>query len=428
MRAAFYECDVTPPLGGYMPGYGRKQIADDVFERLYSKALVIENDGEYVAIIAIDTCGMPGDMHDIVTKRIYEYTGIKPENISISSNHTHRGAPISDTPEIKCYADSTYRDVFYRLTADAAILAYKRLEESEVKIKFGKVTVPGICYCRNGELADGTYMTHIADRDDVVRLLGDVDEDLSVVYFEKDNKPIGAIINYSCHQDTTGGVPGYSGDFASVMSEHLKEKYGQQFVSLFLLGACGDVNANEHGKEKKFPTKYKHRIIGKMLADGCAEAINSAEEIKGTIGAHKEKIVVKKREESMEDTIEKIKRNLEDKKIVRSQRLLFYATTNDTSETELYMQGIKIGDILLSFFPGEQYVNTGRKVKENSPFKANIIVELSNSPLGYVPTKDLYVEQSNLYEMTLSYGSNLVPEASEIFAKKALEIADKLYN
>jgi len=26
MRAAFYECDVTPPLGGYMPGYGRNKL------------------------------------------------------------------------------------------------------------------------------------------------------------------------------------------------------------------------------------------------------------------------------------------------------------------------------------------------------------------------------------------------------------------
>ena len=142
MRAAFYECDVTPPLGGFMWGHYKEHRALDVIQRLYAKAVVIENNGELCAIVTIDTCIIPEEMHGIVTKRIYDFTGIKPEKVCIASNHTHLGAPVSDGAEVGCYADSTYKDVFFRLCADAVILAYGRLEE--VTLSFAEPVIDGI--------------------------------------------------------------------------------------------------------------------------------------------------------------------------------------------------------------------------------------------------------------------------------------------
>ena len=65
MRAAFYECDVTPPLGGYMSGHYRKDLAEDVIDKLYAKALVVESDGELVAIVTVDTLIVPEEMREI---------------------------------------------------------------------------------------------------------------------------------------------------------------------------------------------------------------------------------------------------------------------------------------------------------------------------------------------------------------------------
>ncbi len=45
-----------------------------------------------------------------------------------------------------CLAENTYVDVFYRLTADAVILAYKRMEE--VTVTFGKTREEGVPFCR----------------------------------------------------------------------------------------------------------------------------------------------------------------------------------------------------------------------------------------------------------------------------------------
>ena len=48
MRAGFYECDITPPLGGFMWGHYRLINAKEVYNKLYARAAVVENEGKVV--------------------------------------------------------------------------------------------------------------------------------------------------------------------------------------------------------------------------------------------------------------------------------------------------------------------------------------------------------------------------------------------
>jgi hypothetical protein len=158
MRIGFYESDITPPLGGFLWGHYHDVRATGVMDRLYARAAVLEGeDGTCAAFVTVDSCALPPMIHDIVTKRIEEYTGIPASNVCISSNHTHWGAPVSDSPEIGCFADETYRDVFFRLTADAVTLAYRRLAPAEAF--YGEGEADGIAFSRNYILKDGRVVT-----------------------------------------------------------------------------------------------------------------------------------------------------------------------------------------------------------------------------------------------------------------------------
>lgn len=421
MRAAFYECDITPPLGGYMWGYYCKRNADDVAENLYAKALVVEDGGTIAAIVSVDACALPREMHDIVTKRIYEYTGIPAENVCISATHTHKGVPVSDSPEINCFADKSYTDVFYRLTADAVILAYKRLGDDPVEVSFGKGEVTGVAFNRNGMLKDGTLVTQLRGRDNVVCTVGDVDESLNVITFSKGGKKIGAVVNFSCHLDCTGGVRmAYSGDYAAVLSGILKEKYGSDFVSLFLTGACGNVNHINHDKNQPV---NKYTEIGRKVADEALRVIDGSDAVFGTVASSKESITIEKRlpcdaeYQRLVDpeTGEFIER-------MWLQNYMYYETCNDETHTNLKIQVIKIGDICICALPGEIYAKTGLNIKRNSPYKNTIVVENSNTYCGYVPTEDVFVEKCRLYETMLCFHSCLVPGAAEAIEEKALDM------
>lgn len=426
MRVSFYECDITPPIGCFMWGHGTKKIAEDVFERLYAKAAVVEQDGEIMALVCVDTCALPEEMHDIVTKRIQEYTGIGPERVCICSNHTHNGAPVLDTPEVNCFGDAAYKDVFFRLTADAVILAYKRLGEEEAQATFGKSLVDDISFNRNGILTDGTYVTHIRGRENLVRPLGEIDPEVSVLTFEQAGKPVGAIINFACHQCCTGGIKGYSGDFSSEMSRVLKERYGNEFVSLFILGTCGDINHVNHDKNIELP-RFWHREMGKRLAAAVQEAQTSAVRSEGSVAVIKEKIRIARRQATPEYMAKKLEElSQPGGSSLRLRNLIYYQAVNDKEYDELYVMGMKIGDTALYALPGEVYVQFGLDIKHASPFANNIVIENTNAYCGYIPTKNGFDECSLLYEASLSFHSCLIPEAGDMLVEKALEIGREL--
>ncbi len=414
MKAAFYECDITPPLGEYLIGYYRPRYAEDVDSRLYAKAVVIENEGEYAAIVAVDTCHLNPEVHDIVTKRIYEYTGIEPSRVCISSNHTHTGAPVHDDLSAGYKVNQSYLEVFYKLTADAVILAYKRLQECDAE--YATETVEGLAHCRNFLVKGGDVETRFTYGEEIIRPLGEADDTLSVIAFSNNGKKKGAIISYALHSDTLGSNV-YSGDYASVLSEKLKEEYGNDFVSVFLIGTCGDINhINIMGRQN---SRSKCEEIGEKLALGTMNALKHSEPVCGEIACIKEKITIANR------TMDKgsiLKFTKESNNLMHIRNLLLYDNANQKTESTMFLQGIKIGDVCICALPGEIYVDIGHAIKRNAPFKKCIVVENCNSELGYVPTRNAFDGKNKVYECSLCFHSCLVPEAGEIIAEKMSDI------
>jgi len=421
MRAAFYECDITPPLGGYMWGHYRDLRATEVYDRLYAKALVVEDGAEVAAFVVVDTCALPEEMHEIVTGRIREYTGIAPERVCIASNHSHSGASVGTDPATESYGDSTYKDVFYRLTADAVTLAYQRL--TEVDVKFGQTEVQGISFNRDFLREDGTYVTHGRGKPGIVSALDGIDPELPVLMFEKDGKPLGAIINFACHQDCLGSMrSGYSGDYSCILAKRLKEKYGNDFVSLFLLGACGDINHVNPDSSVEIPPLWYHHM-GNILAEAVIKTAETAVPVAGGVKVISRTVEIPRRladPEAVRNTV--IKWLTQQPSLMRARNLLHYEASNRKETSELVIQGFRIGDICLTTLPGEVYTAIGRGIKKNSPFVRNIVVENCNKYCGYIPTKEAFAENSDLYETSLCFHSCLIPEAGEILQKEALDI------
>ena len=422
MRAAFYECDVTPPLGCFLWGHYKPVYAKHVYTNLYAKAVVIEDGGEVTAMVAIDSCSFPPEMHDIVTKRVFEYTGITADKVCITSNHSHSGAPISDSPEIGCHADAEYKDVFFRRCADAIILAYRRLEE--VEVSFSTSEVKGPCFNRDYIRGDGSYGTQPSP--DSIGNLDGVDEELPVLMFKKNEKPVGAIISYALHQCTNKEEKrGYSGDYAAIMSAELKKKYGNDFVSLFAVGTCGDVNHIDPNPENE---RYSYKTLGPILANAVIESQENSVAVEGSVYSKKEYVRVPRRSADPELAQNDIIRLAQDKKgQMRLRNMMYYISRPEPEYTDLAVQCIKIGDTLIACLPGEIYVAYGKEIKEKSPYKHTFVIENCNTYCGYIPTKKAFdPDKNNLYETSLCYHSCHVPEAGEMLVNKALELAAEI--
>lgn len=48
--------------------------AHDIHDKIFAKSLVIEDNGEYAVIVAVDVCEFPDGLFEKVTERIKAYT------------------------------------------------------------------------------------------------------------------------------------------------------------------------------------------------------------------------------------------------------------------------------------------------------------------------------------------------------------------
>ncbi len=424
MKIGLYEADVTPPLGRFLPGYNSRRYGKDVFDHLYTKAAVFEEDGNVGAILVLDACTMTNEIADKIKSRIFEFTGIKPENVCVSCNHTHYGAPIAGSPFLGEPRDESYTDVFLRVAADAVTLAYNRREEAT--LSFGTATVDGISYCRVAELDNGTIITFPRGRTNIKRPLAEPDNEIGVLFIERDGKKIGAISNYSLHQDTTE-FDGYSGDFSSEMSNVLKEKYGHDFVSIFALGCCGDINHVPYDINEEVP---RHRFIGQKVVGGVLEAAEKTSAVADTgVDTSFDTIEVKLRKYTEEDYKKRAIDLLQNYEGIhwRLDRLLGHRSALLPETGTLRVQVMRIGEVGIYMLPGEPFVDYCRQIKEASPYKYTMVMEFSNGVGGYFPTLPCFGENSDIYEASPSTYSNFEPNTGNMLVEKALELGKKIY-
>lgn len=420
MKAAFYESDITPPLGCYMTGYGIDRRAEDVFDRLYSKAVVIENEGEYAVIISVDICEYPEEMHDLVTKRIFEYTGITPDKVCITSTHTHYGAPVTDNPNINCFGDNPYKDVFYRLVADSAILAYKRLNDAS--LYFTSIEAPYLANSRCFVLKDGTLKTFVSDASIIEKPFSKPDDEVSIVFAKQGDKYIGAFYSFGCHQDSAN-QKGYTGDYSSIVAKRLKEKYGPDFVSIYLPGPSGDINhLNPYLEKGKKQNTYIE--IGNALSDAIIKSEENLIKLGGDINIKKELVNIKVRKYST-DEFKKLTSKYKDI-MYRLSNLIYYQNIEKRDSQPLYIQVMSIGDFALFVYPGELFSFYSHHTKKNSPFKYNMVIENSNSYGGYIPTPDAFCEESDLYEIAPAYDAYVEKDAGDILYDRIIGLANEI--
>ena len=425
MRAAFYECDITPPLGGDMPGYYGPNPARDVFERLYAKALVVEDGGSYAAIVTLDTCEVDPSFHEAITRRVEEYTGIPPKDVCVHVTHTHKGAPTEDIPSLGQHYDAAYTDVMVRLAADAVTLAYKRLDTAEGYFALG--SGEGLAFNRNYLLADGSAVSFSAGARPTAGMLSTADTDLPLLLFKRGDEPIGAIFSFACHQDSTGDeTDGYSSDFSGVVARELKKQYGPDFVTLFLMGAAGDSNHIDPERATPYPP-FWHREIGKRLAAELLRIADEATPVGGGVATVKEEITLGLRVANADY----VNRQTAAWKTayaggMRTRNLLRYAEGEQKTEDTLLLQVIRIGEVGIYAFAGEVYADFGRAVKARAGLPHAIVATNCNSHGGYIPTPAAFAPAYDLYETSLCQGSRHTPEAGGQMVEKLLEMEEKL--
>ncbi|MCW2966253.1 MAG: hypothetical protein JWM71_25 [Solirubrobacteraceae bacterium] len=105
LRAGVGRADVTPPTGYFMMGWVSSEAKPvGVWTRLFARAIVLDQNGKKLALVAMDANGIPGGLLAQVADDL-KARGFSQSNILLSASHTHAQAA-------GYYNYSTYDTVF----------------------------------------------------------------------------------------------------------------------------------------------------------------------------------------------------------------------------------------------------------------------------------------------------------------------------
>lgn len=437
LKCAFYESDITPLLYANMPGYFNERPGKDVKDKIYAKAIVAQGaNGVKVAMVSVEANFITEEFCSIARKRIAKFSDIDPKHVTLSATHIHNGGPMVDWGKL-VKSDAQYVRFAAQKAADAVLIANQHLQECRVGYANG--CVDDISFHRIYEMRDGSYQTNPGKYNpDIVKPYAGIDPDVTVMRADdKDGNPIGAVVNFACHQDCVGELA-FSGDYSSQLSKRLKEAYGVDFVTVFFVGTCGNINHFDVHTDKDTVPEY-YRIMGNKLADEVLRVSENLEYSEDdTVAFASKTLSIKKRMVPKEEIpeLKKITRTVtlrEDEEIgsqsdpdqlkcVFAYDLLNYA--KDSAKTKsVPVSFCRIGDNAFYLLPGEVFVQFGQKIKTTTPFKHRFILTNSNGLFGYLPLRNLFMP--TVYESKLGCTSYLEPEAGYKITDAAIALADK---
>jgi neutral ceramidase len=425
MKCGMSEIVITPPLGNFIPGYFHERKSTGIKDDLYAKAMVLEVNNDTVAFIVLDIIDLTRKVVQQIRDRVNTYTGIASSRIMLTATHTHTGGPI--IPGFSGNINDEYLSLLADKAADAAIIAFNNRKEAN--IGFGLGSESDIAFNRRFFMKDGFVRTNPGiGNPNIDKVEGSIDPQVSVIRIDdKEGNPIGVVSNYACHTDVVSGTE-YSADYPGEISRVIKRVLGNHVISLFLMGASGNINhIDVSGKMKLLPDHYKK--MGKVLA---AEIIRVREKIKFSdkieLDVKQDVFSVSLRHPSdaeVEAARSLLQSGSQDQvELAFAQQIAKIIESNKQTE-EIEIQAFKIGELAIVALPAEIFVEFGLQIKEDSPFKLNMIGELANgSGSGYVCTLQAF--ELGGYEPRITSSSRLAREAGDIFVQKTLNLLNQM--
>jgi hypothetical protein len=396
--------DITPPEPVLLAGSPSPKKASDVETRLYVRALVLSANGKTAVIVTLDTLKYPVDLAVQARRKIEQATGISAGNIIICASHTHSG-PLW----------SYYQGQLVTASADAVALAARDLTPCTAGTSTGKAT--GVSECRR-VIKDGRAWNRWQlkpDEADKYPAEGPCDPQFDVLALTgRDGRFKAVVYNFACHAANTR-APLISADYPGDVEKHVQKQLGYEVPTLFLPGACGDVN----------PVYSVNRgLFGERLGGEIVRCLGQLEPVA------KPSLAIECREMQMPAREQPELKEAEIARNWPTQLEHYRATFNDMQKRQkpsypCSFTGIRIGDdFAIVTNPDELFCEIGLSIKRQSPFKHTMVVEQTNGAHGYVPTAKAF--ENGSYETWFGEHSYLTTRAGEIVEKESLDILNRL--
>jgi neutral ceramidase len=401
-----------------MAGYYYERFADGLHDDLYARTLLLDDGRTRVALVACDMVRIPQSAVHDARERIQQRFGIPGDHVMISATHSHTGP--QTTP--------AYLAFLARKVADSVGTAIGQAKPGRLLVAVGEEG--SLSHNRRYLMKDGSTVTNPGFLNpNVVKSQGPIDPRVPVLVVQDEaGRTRATWVNYALHLDTVGGTL-ISSDYPYFMGRLLQRAQGEDMMTIFTIGAAGDINhwdVRRAGPQRGFD---EARRIGEVLGAAVLKAFTQLTPIDdATIKAASARIEleVPAVSEAEVAAMRRVLATPQSKDVdftlerVRATRIIAQGGMAG-KPIAAEIQVIAVGPVALVGIPGELFVELGMQIQKASPFPHTFIVEQANDTIGYIPTRAAF-EQGG-YE---AISARMTPGGGERIAAKAIELLRQL--
>ncbi len=399
LRAGAARVDITPPANPDFPASGKY-----AHERLYIRAIVLDNGVTRAALIGADAGGLAEDIWAKASQQISGELNCPPENIIMSATHSHSAVPSGPPPP--GYPQQAAAPVIAAIM-DAVRQAKAKLQPAQVG--FGT----GFSYLNvaRDTVSEDTHLWTQAPN-----LQGPSDKTVAVVKFTTPTgEPIAAYVNYAMHPINGYLVGITSADFPGATCRYVEQAFDDTMVTIFTQGASGDQNplimrpatnalASKSGvritgyelvrEPVEAPLrdgKVPHGKLDPKVADNFERWIESEGQL---LGEEVIRVMTNTRKMSANVSIWGGQNNLScaGRQRTNTGREGAPGTYQDGEPVNIRLGVLGIGNIALTSVNAEVYNLIAQRLKKESPMANTVMVTLANGRAnsGYVPNDEAF--------------------------------------
>lgn len=429
MKAGIAKIDITPPMGAVLNGYYRERYADHVIAPLYVTALAFSDGNNRALAISLDISEILQRDTDDIRARVARHTGLPFEAVFVACIHTHTAPVIS---EIRGFfkRDHDYYEKFCENICRCAAEALADMQDAEVSVGTGKAE--GISFVRRYRKKDGTVVTNPKWelKEELEGPVGTPDETVQIVKLRRPGAADIALVSFGNHPDTIGGTgicPDWPGFMRDAVEAALSwEADGKGVRVIFFTGAEGDINCLDKMRGIRRHGLAHSRHMGMVLAGAVianytytqpveADRVFFRQEMATVSVAKGTPAQVAIAKEMQEKYLRREDISDYPFDIVMARKFLRLEHAEPQIQVNVVCVGF--GDVALVGIPGEPFTETGRNIKDGSPFAMTIPCCNANGSEGYFPVDSALAEGG--YEANSSL---FLPGCAPALERTALEI------
>ena len=430
LRAGFARRDITQPLGT-PSSLGLFTAVTEIWDPLTATAAVLESDGERVALVGLDLCGLLAAPHRSIRDAVASRTGIEADRVVLNVSHTHSAPYISaDLQELlRPYGLRLHDDEYAASLEEAIVDAVAEAADTAApaRVTVGRGLVERVAGNRRPKLPDGRTVHRYGRPAQELRELpeGLIDPEVMVVRFDRpDGGPIAALLSYSCHPTASGlGYPtNVSADFVGHGRTKVEEATG--LTCLFLQGCAGDQGTGKWVSA----TPWEDTVaMGERFARGVFHALMMAHPVdtgalrvsQSSLALDLDPMPVAELEAEFDAAV----RDRQSAEIVAiGDRLVLGQRIDELRVAPII--SIRLGSgLAIVVLPGEVFLEHGLRIRAASPFADTLVAAYNDNTLQYIPTEAAFPDGA--YEVDGGW-RYVRPGEGERLADEAVGLLDTL--